>query len=77
MPYNLGNFLRALAKLEPMKDRSRTSLKQKLIKIGAKVISHGHHVAFQIAEVSISQRMFQEILWLIVELRLQPPPASA
>jgi hypothetical protein len=30
-----------------------TSLKDKLIKIGAKVVSHGRHVAFQMAEVAI------------------------
>ena len=32
-----------------------------LIKIGAKVVSHGRCVAFQMAEVAIPKRMFQEI----------------
>src|SRR5580700_555534 len=41
LAYNLGNFLRTLATPEPIKDWSLTSLKEKLIKIGAKVISHG------------------------------------
>jgi hypothetical protein len=41
LAYNLGNFLRTLATPEPIKDWSLTSLKQKLIKIGAKVVSHG------------------------------------
>ncbi len=36
-----------------------------LIKIGAKVVSHGRCVAFQMAEVAIPKRMFQEILRLI------------
>jgi hypothetical protein len=54
-----------------------TSLKEKLIKIGAKVISHGRTVAFQMAEVAISRQMFQEILRLIAELRPKPPPAPA
>jgi hypothetical protein len=31
---------------------------------------------FQMAEVAIARQMFQEILWLIAELRPQPPPAS-
>ena len=35
--------------------------KEKLIKIGAKVISHGRTVAFQMAEVAIPRQMFQEI----------------
>ncbi len=53
LSYNLGNFLRTLATPEPIKDWSLTSLKEKLIKIGAKVVSHGRNVAFQMAEVAI------------------------
>ena len=77
LAYNLGNFLRTLATPEPIKDWSLTSLKEKLIKTGAKVVSHGRYVAFQMAEVAIPRQMFQEILRLIAELRPQPPPASA
>jgi hypothetical protein len=33
----------------PYKDWSLTILKEKLIKIGAKVVSHGSYVAFQMA----------------------------
>jgi Transposase DDE domain group 1 len=75
LAYNLGNFLRTLATPEQIKDWSLTSLKEKLIKIGAKVVSHGRYVAFQMAEVAIPRQMFQEILRLIAELRPQPPPA--
>ena len=60
---------------EPIRDWSLTSLKEKLIKIGAKVVSHGRYVAFQMAEVAIPRQMFQEILRRIAELR--PPPALA
>jgi len=77
LAYNLGNFLRTLATPEPIKDWSLTSLKEKLIKIGAKVVSHGRYVIFQMAEVAIARQMFQEILRLIAELRPQPPPALA
>jgi hypothetical protein len=66
---HVGNFLRTLATPEPIKDWSLTSLKEKLIKIGAKVISHGRYVAFQMAEVAIPRQMFHEILRLIAELR--------
>ena len=48
LAYDLGNFLRTLATPEPIKDWSLTSLKEKMIKIGAKVISHGRYVAFQV-----------------------------
>jgi hypothetical protein len=54
--------------------RSRSTLS---FKIGAKVVSHGRYVAFQMAEVAIPRQMFQEILRLIAELRPQPPPAPA
>ena len=37
----------------------------------------GRYVAFQMAEVAIPRQMFQQILWLIAELRPQPPPAPA
>jgi hypothetical protein len=77
LAYNLGNFLRTLATPEPIKDWSLTSLKEKLIKIGAKIVSHGRYVAFQMAEVAIPRQMFQEILRLIAELRPKPPPAPA
>jgi len=60
LAYNPGNFLRTLATPEPIKDWSLTSLKDKLIKIGAKVVSYGRYVIFQMAEVAIAW-MFQEI----------------
>jgi hypothetical protein len=44
-------------------------------KIGAKVISHGRYVAFQMAEVAVSRQMFADILALIVQLRAPPVPA--
>jgi hypothetical protein len=56
LAYNLGNFLRTLAIPEPIKNWSLTSLKEKLIKIGAKVISHGRYIAFQMAEVKNAVR---------------------
>ena len=52
-----------------------TSLKEKLIKIGAKVVSSGRYVAFQMAEVAIPKNLFADILRLIAELR--PPPATS
>ena len=75
LAYNLGNFLRTLATPEPIKDRSLTSLKEKLIKIGAKVVRHGRYVAFQMAEVAVPRHLFIDILRLIAELR--PPPVTS
>jgi hypothetical protein len=74
LAYNLGNFLRTLAAPDPIKDWSLTSLKEKLIKIGVKVVSHGRFVAFQMAEVAIPRNLLADILRLIAELR--PPPVA-
>ena len=54
---------------------SLTSLREKLIKIDAKVISHGRYVTFQMAEVAVPRQMFVEILLLIARLRAPPAPA--
>jgi hypothetical protein len=48
---------------------SLTSLHEKLIKIGAKVTSHGRWVTFQLAEVAVSRQMFADILMPIARLR--------
>jgi hypothetical protein len=77
LAYNLGNFLRTLATPEPIKDWSLTSLKEKLIKISAKVVSHGRYVAFQMVEVAIPRNLFADILRLIAELRPPPPNSTA
>ena len=50
------------------------TLRQKLIKIGARVVQHGRYVTFQMAEVAIPRRLFAEILRLIDGLRPQPAP---
>ena len=54
---------------------SLTSLREKLIKIGAKVVSHGRYVVFQMAEVAVPRQMFADILTLIARLRAPPAPA--
>jgi hypothetical protein len=77
LAYNLGNFLRTLVTPEPIRDWSLTSLKEKLIKISAKVVSHGRYIAFQMAEVAIPRDLFADILRLIAELRPTPDPAPA
>ncbi len=60
-----------------MKDCSLTSRKEKLIKIGAKVVSHGRYVAFEMAEVAIPRSLYADILRLVAELQPLPDPAPA
>ncbi len=53
---------------------SVTTLREKLVKIGAKVVRHGRSVTFQLAEVAIPRRLFTVILQLIDGLRPRPAP---
>ena len=46
LAYNLGNFIRNLATPKTAEAWSLTSLREKLIKIGARVVSHGRYVTF-------------------------------
>ena len=66
---------RTLATLEPINDCSLTSLKEKLIEMGAKVVSHDLYKVFQMAEVAIPRNLFADILRLIGEL--PPPPVTS
>jgi hypothetical protein len=74
LAYNIGNFLRTLAMPKTAEPWSLTSLREKLVKIGAKVVSHGRYVTFQMAEVAVPRRMFADILALIARLRAPPAP---
>jgi hypothetical protein len=53
---------------------SLTTLREKLVKIGAKVVRHGRYVTFQLAEVAVKRTLFAEILRLIDGLRAAPLP---
>ena len=75
LAYNLGNFMRTLAMPKTVERWSMTSLREKLIKIGAKVVRHGRYVTFQLAEVAVPRRLFADILSLIARLRAPPAPA--
>ncbi len=54
---------------------SLTTLREKLVKIGAKMVRHGRYVTFQMAEVAVSARMFGQILARIARLHAPPAPA--
>ena len=54
---------------------SLTMLREKLVKIGAKVVRHGRYVTFQLAEVAVPRELFRKILSLIEDLRPRPAPA--
>ena len=70
LAYNLGNFLRTLALPRKVAHWSLTTLREKLIKIGAKVVQHSGYVVFQMAEVAVPRKLFGAILDRIGRLRL-------
>jgi hypothetical protein len=53
-----------------------TTLREKLIKIGAKVVHHARQVIFQMAEVAVPRELFRAILERIGRLRLSIPQAG-
>ncbi len=75
LAYNLANFMRTLALPKEVEHWSLTTLREKLVKIGAKVVRHGRYVTFQFAEVAVPRSLFQQILDLIDGLRRTPVPA--
>jgi hypothetical protein len=72
LAYNLGNFLRQMALPREVKHLSLTTLRDRLIKIGAKVVSHSKTTTFHMAEVAVPQKLFAAILDRIARLRASP-----
>ncbi|MHC5084327.1 MAG: transposase, partial [Planctomycetota bacterium] len=56
---------------------SLTTLREKLIKIGAKVVRHARYVTFQMAEVAVPRQLFRAILDRIRRLRILPAQVRA
>jgi len=77
LAYNLANFLRRLALPRDVEHWSLTSLREKLVKIGAKVTRHAKYVTFQLAEAAVPRRLFAAILDRIARLAIPPPRGAA
>jgi Transposase DDE domain group 1 len=74
LAYNLANLLRTLALPGEVERWSLTTLREKVVKIGAKVIGQGRYAIFQMAEVAVPRELFGHILERIA--RLRPPDRS-
>ena len=72
LAYNLGNFMRRLILPPKVKHWMLSALREKLIKIGAKVVHHAKYITFQMAEVAIPREMFRTMLRRVERLRLAP-----
>ena len=73
LAYNLANFLRTLALPPEVAQWSMTTLRERLVKIGARIVRHGRSITFQMAEVMVPRALFQTILCAIAALRPSPP----
>lgn len=73
--FGKANFLRTVATPELIERWSLTSLRERLIKTGTRLVRHGRYAIFQMAEVAIPQDVFAAILDMINTLR--GPPARA
>ena len=56
-----------------MKHWSLTTLREKLIKIGAKVVTHSGYVIFQLAKVAVPRELFAAIPERTQRLGVPPP----
>lgn len=73
LAYNLANFLRTLALPEEVQHWSLTSIRDRLVKIGAKLVGHARYATFQMAEVAVPRDLFRRILANIADLRCREP----
>jgi hypothetical protein len=73
LAYNLANFLRTLALPQEVQHWSLTSIRDKLVKIGAKLVTHARYAIFQMAEVAVPRDLFRRILANIADLRCRAP----
>jgi hypothetical protein len=76
LAYNLANFLRTLATPNEIGAWSLTSLRERLIKTGARLVRHARYAVFQFAEAALPRAVFAGILGLINGLR-GPPVETA
>ena len=72
LAYNLGNFLRHLVLPREMAQWSLTTLRERLVKIGAKLVRHARQLVFQMAEVAVPKALFAQILQRIWTLAPAP-----
>jgi hypothetical protein len=72
LAYNLANFFRTLVLPDEVERWSLTTLREKVVKIGAKVITHARYTVFQMAEVAVPRDLLRRMLGLIDDLRPKP-----
>ena len=71
--YNLGNFLRSLVLSKKMARWTLTSLRERLVKTGARLVRHSRRLLVQMAEVAVTRDSFAQIL---ARIRLLSPVST-
>jgi hypothetical protein len=69
----LASFMRTPALPKAVAHWSLTTLREKRVRIGAKVVAHGRDVTFRMAEVAGPRDLFRDILRRIDRLRRLVP----
>lgn len=72
LAYNRANFFRTLVLPDEGEQWSLATLREKVVKSGAKVIAHARYTVFQMAEVAVPRHLFRRMLALIGDLRPRP-----
>lgn len=72
LAYNLANFLRTLTTPEGIDTGSLTSVRERVVKTGARLVRHARYAVFQLAEAALPRVVFACILDRINSLR-DPP----
>ena len=71
--YNLGNFLQSLVLPKKMTRWTLTSLRERLVKTGARLVRHSRRLVVQMAEVAVTRDLFAQIL---ARIRLLSPVST-
>jgi hypothetical protein len=71
--YNLGNLWRRLALPSPVANWSLTSLQQRLVKTGGRLIQHARYYWLLLAESHLTRRLFAGML---AKIAMLPSPAG-
>jgi hypothetical protein len=70
LAYNLGNLWRRLALPKRIENWSLTSLQQRLVKTGGRLVKHARYYWLLLAESHLTKRLFASMLQRIADLSL-------
>src|SRR3974390_1200437 len=77
LAYNLGNLWRRLALPKRIENWSLTSLQQRLVKTGGRLVKHARYYWLLLAESHLTRRLFGSMLWRIAGLSVPAGEAGA